>query len=170
MQRQQPGQCRAPSMPPTATTTTPLCALGRWSVEPATATHHHRPSSRHQSQSGFCLTRCRSLHLRPRAREVLPQKRVRLFVTTRRRKRRSQSSREVRSRRARRTRSGSLSSTGGWADDAASRTARVNDPGNLVGACQPCNGSKNALPLGEGSGQWWPSGWPSGVWWPFGGP
>lgn len=60
--------------------------------------------------------------------------------------------------------------TGGWADDAASRTARVNDSGNLVGACQPCNGSKNALPLGEGSGQWWPSGWPSGVWWPFGGP
>lgn len=60
--------------------------------------------------------------------------------------------------------------SGGWADDAAARTSRLNDPGNLVGSCQSCNASKNAWPLGEGAGQWWPSGWPSGVWWPFGGP
>ncbi len=33
---------------------------------------------------------------------------------------------------------------GGWADDFATRTARVNDPGNLIGACASCNSSKGA--------------------------
>ncbi|GBE23817.1 HNH endonuclease [bacterium BMS3Bbin02] len=47
---------------------------------------------------------------------------------------------------------------GGWADDFATRTARVNDPGNLIGACASCNASKGARVFGEGSGQWWPSG------------
>jgi len=59
---------------------------------------------------------------------------------------------------------------GGWADDFATRTGRVNDPGNLIGACASCNASKGARAIGEGAGQWWPSGWPSGSWWPFGGP
>lgn len=59
---------------------------------------------------------------------------------------------------------------GGWADDFATRTARINDPGNLIGACASCNASKGARVLDEGPGQWWPSGWPSGTWWPFGGP
>lgn len=58
--------------------------------------------------------------------------------------------------------------SGGWADDAATRTARVNDPDNLIGACASCNASKGAREIGEGAGQWWPSRWPSGVWWPFG--
>ena len=58
--------------------------------------------------------------------------------------------------------------SGGWADDAATRTARVNGSDNLIGACISCNSSKAARELGEGAGQWWPSGWPSGVWWPFG--
>jgi len=56
---------------------------------------------------------------------------------------------------------------GGWLDDYATRTQRVNSADNLVGACATCNPSKGALPLGEGPGQWWPPGWPSGVWWPF---
>ena len=60
--------------------------------------------------------------------------------------------------------------SGGWADDFATRTARVNSPDNLIGACQSCNASKNALPIGPGAGEWWPQGWPAGVWWPFGGP
>jgi len=60
--------------------------------------------------------------------------------------------------------------SGGWADDAATRTARVNSPSNLTGACQACNGAagKSASPLGEGPGQWWPPAWPSGTWWPSG--
>lgn len=58
---------------------------------------------------------------------------------------------------------------GGWADDFATRTARVNDPGNLIGACASCNAAKGARAIGEGAGQWWPSGWGSGSWWPFGG-
>ena len=58
--------------------------------------------------------------------------------------------------------------SGGWADDAATRTARVNGSDNLIGACISCNSSKAARELGEGAGQWWPSGWPSGVWWSFG--
>lgn len=57
---------------------------------------------------------------------------------------------------------------GGWADDFATRTGRVNDPDNLVGACASCNGTKQARELGEGPGQWWPPGWPSGTWWPYG--
>ncbi|MGW0999840.1 polymorphic toxin-type HINT domain-containing protein, partial [Streptomyces sp. NPDC002523] len=58
---------------------------------------------------------------------------------------------------------------GGWALDRAERSAEVNTPGNLTGACQPCNGSKNGSPLGDGPGEWWPPGWPAGSWWPFGG-
>lgn len=57
-------------------------------------------------------------------------------------------------------------SSGGWADDFATRTALVNDPENLVGACQACNASKGARPVGTGPGEWWPPGWPAGVWWP----
>jgi RHS repeat-associated protein len=60
--------------------------------------------------------------------------------------------------------------SGGWADDRITRSTRVNSSDNLIGACQPCNGSKGALDIGPGAGQWWPPGWPSGVWWPFGGP
>lgn len=60
--------------------------------------------------------------------------------------------------------------SGGWADDRITRSTRVHSSDNLIGACQPCNGSKGALEIGPGAGQWWPSGWPSGVWWPFGGP
>ena len=57
---------------------------------------------------------------------------------------------------------------GGWADDVATRTERVNDPGNLIGACQPCNKAKGASPLGEGPGEFWPPAWPPGSLWPFG--
>jgi|tagenome__1003787_1003787.scaffolds.fasta_scaffold20880132_2 5-methylcytosine-specific restriction endonuclease McrA len=60
--------------------------------------------------------------------------------------------------------------SGGWTDDFDTRTARVNDPGNLIGACQACNASKGARLLGPGVGEWWPPGWPTGIWWPFGGP
>ncbi|WP_314324288.1 RHS repeat-associated core domain-containing protein [Paenarthrobacter ilicis] len=60
--------------------------------------------------------------------------------------------------------------SGGHADDRVTRTTRVNAPENFIGACQPCNGSKNAKVLGEGIGKWWPESWPSGVWWPYGGP
>ena len=60
--------------------------------------------------------------------------------------------------------------SGGWRDDVATRTARVNDSENLIGACGPCNASKGARQLGEGPGQWWPGGWGPGQWWPFGGP
>lgn len=60
--------------------------------------------------------------------------------------------------------------SGGWSDEPGVRTARVNDPGNLTGACASCNASKGASPIGTGSGEWWPSGWPLGEWWPFGGP
>ncbi len=60
--------------------------------------------------------------------------------------------------------------SGGWVDDFATRTSRVNDPDNLIGACRTCNASKGARPIGTGSGEWWPAGWPEGVWWPFGGP
>lgn len=59
--------------------------------------------------------------------------------------------------------------SGGWADDFATRTGRVNSPINLTGACAPCNASKGAREIGTGPGQWWPPGWPSGTWWPFGG-
>lgn len=59
---------------------------------------------------------------------------------------------------------------GGWQDDYATRTARVNDSSNLTGACASCNAAKNANVLGEGEGEWWPSAWSSGEWWPFGGP
>ena len=54
-------------------------------------------------------------------------------------------------------------------DDYSVRTARVNDPSNLTGACGPCNFAKQASVLGEGSGEWWPRAWPQGEWWPFGG-
>lgn len=60
--------------------------------------------------------------------------------------------------------------SGGWADDRITRSTRVNSSDNLIGACQPCNGSKGAREIGPGVGQWWPSGWPSGTWWTFGGP
>jgi 5-methylcytosine-specific restriction endonuclease McrA len=60
--------------------------------------------------------------------------------------------------------------SGGWADDKVTRSARVNAPDNIIGACGPCNASKGASQIGPGEGQWWPSGWPEGVWWPFGGP
>jgi hypothetical protein len=60
--------------------------------------------------------------------------------------------------------------SGGWSDEPAVRTARVNDPGNLTGACASCNASKGASPIGTGPGEWWPPGWPLGEWWPFGGP
>ncbi len=60
--------------------------------------------------------------------------------------------------------------SGGWADDFDTRTARVNDPNNLIGACQACNASKGARPIGPGADEWWPPGWPAGIWWPFGGP
>jgi RHS repeat-associated protein len=56
--------------------------------------------------------------------------------------------------------------SGGYQDDYATRTARMNDPSNLTGSCASCNASKGASPIGQGPGQWWPSGWPSGVWWP----
>jgi len=48
---------------------------------------------------------------------------------------------------------------GGWKDTRAARGARVNDPSNSAGACQSCNGSKGAKPIGQGPGQWWPPGW-----------
>ncbi|HEY0762426.1 MAG TPA: RHS repeat-associated core domain-containing protein [Pyrinomonadaceae bacterium] len=48
---------------------------------------------------------------------------------------------------------------GGWQDTPGTRGARVNDPNNLTGSCQPCNGSKGAKPIGQGPGQWWPPGW-----------
>ncbi|MFI5729318.1 HNH endonuclease [Kribbella sp. NPDC051587] len=60
--------------------------------------------------------------------------------------------------------------SGGWEDSRVVRSTRVNSPDNLIGACQPCNGSKSSKVIGPGEGQWWPSGWPAGVWWPFGGP
>jgi RHS repeat-associated protein len=60
--------------------------------------------------------------------------------------------------------------SGGWADGKVTRSTRANGPDNLIGSCQPCNGSKGASEIGPGEGQWWPSGWPAGVWWPFGGP
>ena len=47
--------------------------------------------------------------------------------------------------------------------------AQVNDPSNLVGSCQPCNGSKtnhylnNWNPPGWGPGQWFPHGPPVGT-------
>jgi len=56
----------------------------------------------------------------------------------------------------------------GWKDTRDVRSGRVNQPTNVTGACQPCNGSKGAKELGEGAGQWWPSGWSPGQWWPFG--
>jgi hypothetical protein len=59
--------------------------------------------------------------------------------------------------------------SGGWSDERAARTARVNDPDNLIGACGPCNASKGASPLGQGARQWWPRAW-GNRWWPFGGP
>ncbi len=59
---------------------------------------------------------------------------------------------------------------GGWADDFADRTARINDPDNLVGACGSCNSSKGAKPIGQGEGEWWPPGWGADDLWPFGGP
>jgi RHS repeat-associated protein len=59
---------------------------------------------------------------------------------------------------------------GGYNDSRAARSARVNDPDNLIGACRSCNSSKGARPLGTGPGEWWPRAWPEGVWWPFGGP
>ena len=40
--------------------------------------------------------------------------------------------------------------SGGWSDEPAVRTARVNDPGNLTGACTSCNASKGASPIGSG--------------------
>lgn len=43
---------------------------------------------------------------------------------------------------------------GGWQDDYATRTARVNEPSNLTGASGSCNAAKNASVLGEGEGQW----------------
>ncbi|MET8907613.1 LamG-like jellyroll fold domain-containing protein [Micromonospora sp. NPDC004551] len=60
---------------------------------------------------------------------------------------------------------------GGWVDDKAERSSDINQRGNLVGACQPCNGSsgKSGKVLGDGPGQWWPPAWPQGSWWPFGG-
>jgi hypothetical protein len=61
-------------------------------------------------------------------------------------------------------------STGGWKDDYATRTARMNSSGNLIGACQACNASKQARPIGLGPAEWWPPAWPRGIWWPFGGP
>jgi hypothetical protein len=60
--------------------------------------------------------------------------------------------------------------SGGWADDFATRTARVNDPENLIGACQVCNAAKGARPIGTGPGEWWPPAWSPDAWWPFGGP
>jgi RHS repeat-associated protein len=59
--------------------------------------------------------------------------------------------------------------SGGWADERATRTARVNDSDNLIGACGRCNQSKGARQIGRGPGQWWPGGW-GDQWWPFGGP
>jgi hypothetical protein len=61
--------------------------------------------------------------------------------------------------------------TGGWEDDKETRSADVNQRGNLVGACQPCNGGggKSGKVLGSGPGQFWPPAWPRGSWWPFGG-
>jgi RHS repeat-associated protein len=58
--------------------------------------------------------------------------------------------------------------SGGWSDEPAIRTERVNDPANLTGACAPCNASKGASSIGTGPGEWWPPGWPFGQWWPFG--
>jgi RHS repeat-associated protein len=60
--------------------------------------------------------------------------------------------------------------SGGWMDEQPIRTARINDPGNLTGACASCNGSKSASPIGTGPGEWWPPGWPIGQWWHLGGP
>lgn len=50
---------------------------------------------------------------------------------------------------------------GGWQDTRADRGARVNDPNNLAGSCQSCNGpgGKGSKPIGQGPGQWWPPGW-----------
>ena len=60
---------------------------------------------------------------------------------------------------------------GGWDLDKVARSAEINQPGNLVGSCGPCNGSggKSGSVLGTGPGQWWPPAWPQGQWWPFGG-
>ncbi|MGV9566070.1 LamG-like jellyroll fold domain-containing protein [Streptomyces sp. NPDC003480] len=60
---------------------------------------------------------------------------------------------------------------GGWALDKKDRSAEINTPGNLTGACQPCNGAagKGGKVLGDEPGEWWPPAWPPGVWWPFGG-
>jgi hypothetical protein len=43
------------------------------------------------------------------------------------------------------------------------RSARINDPDNLTGACISCNSSKGSKPLGEGEGEWTP---PSEQWGP----
>jgi hypothetical protein len=57
----------------------------------------------------------------------------------------------------------------GWWRTRRERSDDINRRGNLTGACQPCNGSKNGRRLGWGPGLWWPPGWARGVWWPFGG-
>jgi hypothetical protein len=51
-------------------------------------------------------------------------------------------------------------------EDMATRSARVNNPQNLTGACRSCNASKGARELGQSPGQWWPPGW-GDSWWPF---
>jgi RHS repeat-associated protein len=45
---------------------------------------------------------------------------------------------------------------GGWKDSRDARSARVNDPDNLAGACRSCNSSKQDKPLGAGQGGWSP--------------
>jgi hypothetical protein len=45
---------------------------------------------------------------------------------------------------------------GGWKDSREVRSARVNEPENLTGACRSCNSSKGSKPLGEADGQWIP--------------
>jgi RHS repeat-associated protein len=45
---------------------------------------------------------------------------------------------------------------GGFKDSRNVRSARVNDPSNLTGACSSCNPSKGSKPLGTGVGQWTP--------------
>ncbi|GAA2517238.1 polymorphic toxin-type HINT domain-containing protein [Winogradskya humida] len=61
--------------------------------------------------------------------------------------------------------------SGGWEGDKETRSADINQRGNLAGACQPCNGGggKGGKVLGPGPGEFWPPAWPAGQWWPFGG-
>jgi 5-methylcytosine-specific restriction endonuclease McrA len=58
---------------------------------------------------------------------------------------------------------------GGYSDERAVRSARVNRPENLIGACKSCNARKGAREIGHGATQWWPPAWSPEEWFPIGG-